>query len=125
MMVRCTECMGYGLQQVAVAPKRDLPPMAYSEIFPGPTSYETKIAPCPMCGGSGTAEQTARVAVMQDGVQIGTLPPTFEPTKIKSVSWLYQPRDGDFKRDGDAWVANSALGPGDLEAVPGFVWERK
>jgi hypothetical protein len=67
---------------------------------------------------------TERQPVTQCGRVIGTVPGTFEPMDIRSTSFWYEPRGGDFKWDGSAWVAAAQLGPGDLEAVPGFVWER-
>lgn len=67
--------------------------------------------------------QTERVAVMQHGRKVGTVPPDFEPSFIKSQSFLYDYRPGDFVRDGDVWVAANMLGPGDLYAVPGFEWD--
>ena len=66
-----------------------------------------------------------RVVVMQYGRKIGTVPPAFDPLFIKSQNYLYNPRHGDFVREGDVWVASRMLGPGDLEAVPGFVWDRQ
>lgn len=67
---------------------------------------------------------TKRVTVMQSGRKVGTLPPTFDPMSAKSTSFWYDMRAGDFVREGDVWIANRMLGPGDLEAVPGFVWDR-
>lgn len=67
---------------------------------------------------------TGRVPVVQHGKRVGSVPATFDPVAIKSTSFFYEPRGGDFVREGDAWVASRTLGPGDLEAVPGFVWER-
>lgn len=61
-----------------------------------------------------------RVDVMQRGQRVGTVPVSFEPMNIKSASFFYDPRPGDFTRDGDVWIASHTLGPGDLEAVPGF-----
>lgn len=60
------------------------------------------------------------VPVFQDGQQVGTLPPGFNPQEIRSTSWLYEPRPGDFKREEHGWVADKMLGPGDLEAISGF-----
>ena len=65
-----------------------------------------------------------RVDVMQHGRKVGTLPATFEPTAVRSTSFFYDVRHGDFTREGDVWIASRTLGPGDLEAVPGFVWHR-
>ena len=58
-------------------------------------------------------------------VKVGSVPATFDPIAIKSTNWLYEPRAGDFRRDGKNWVVDKMLGPGDLEAVPGFVWDRQ
>jgi hypothetical protein len=74
--------------------------------------------------GYGHLIPTERVAVMQHGRRVGTVPPTFDPFSIRSNTFLYDVRPGDFKREGDVWIASRTLGPGDLEAVPGFVWER-
>lgn len=61
-----------------------------------------------------------RVPVYQDGRQVGTVPVTFRPEYIRSRSIFYDPRPGDFKPQGDGWVAADRLGAGDLDAVPGF-----
>jgi len=66
---------------------------------------------------------TERIKVVQRGRVVGTLPPDFDPISVKSRSFLYDIRPGDFKRDGDTWIADKTLGPGDLESVPGFVWD--
>ena len=63
-----------------------------------------------------------RITVFQDGRPIGTVPSTFEPMAIKSRSFFYDVRPGDFKRTSQGWEASKQLGPGDLHAVPGFVW---
>lgn len=68
---------------------------------------------------------TERVKVMWCGRMAGTVTGDFDPLFIKSKDWLYSPRAGDFIRDGDVWQASNRLGPGDLEAVPGFRWERQ
>lgn len=73
--------------------------------------------------GFGDALPTERLPVMQDGRRIGTLPPDFDPSFVKCGSWLYDPRPGDFRREGDVWIASRMLGPGDLEAVVGFARE--
>lgn len=61
-----------------------------------------------------------RVTVIQDGLRIGTVPADFDPSNIKSRSMMYDVRPGDFRRDGKVWIASSALGFGDLQAVPGL-----
>ena len=74
--------------------------------------------------GRGADIPTGRLDVMQSGRKIGTVPATFDPMRIKSTSFWYEPRSCDFVREGDVWVADRMLGPGDLDAVPGFVWDR-
>lgn len=75
---------------------------------------------------AGLADELSkgRVDVIQHGKKVGTLPATFEPAAVRSTSFFYDVRQGDFVRDGETWVASRTLGPGDLEAVPGFVWHR-
>ena len=77
---------------------------------------------CKRCNGAGRVERTARVPVMQDGFQIGTLPPDFDPMDIRSASFWYVPRFGDFILDEakNVFIASPNLGPGDLLSVPGF-----
>lgn len=61
-----------------------------------------------------------RLPVIQCGRRVGTLPPDFDPMAIKSRSFLYDPRPGDFRLEGKAWVASPTLGGGDFECIPGF-----
>jgi len=68
----------------------------------------------------GYEPPTGRVDVMQYGQRVGTVPADFEPYSIKSTTFLYDPRPGDFRRQNGVWVASKTLGPGDLDAVPGF-----
>ncbi|MNS81577.1 hypothetical protein D3C72_1152910 [compost metagenome] len=77
------------------------------------------------CGGEPFApgEREKRLPVFHRDREIGTLPPWFDPATTKSTTFLYDPRPGDFVRDGDRWIASSSMGPGDLDAVPDF--ERK
>jgi hypothetical protein len=65
---------------------------------------------------------TERLPVYQRGKVIGSVPGTFDPETIKSTSFFYDVRRGDFIREGDGWTAAKNLGDGDLYAVPGFVW---
>lgn len=69
----------------------------------------------------GVEIPTERLPVFQDGRRIGTVPALFEPIAIKSRSFLYDVRPGDFKRTADGWAAGRSLGPGDLDAVPDFI----
>jgi len=74
--------------------------------------------------GLGHMLPNGRLPVFQHGNIIGSVPATFDPRSVKSMSFWYQPRDGDFTREGDGWAVARTLGPGDLEAVPGFTWDR-
>ena len=89
------------------------------------TTYERELVDCERCNGDGEVVRTEPIPVMQDGRKIGTVPASFDPSKIKSTSFWYEPRAGDFRQVGETWVASRTLGPGDLEAVPGFVWHRE
>lgn len=62
--------------------------------------------------------------VLHRGRRIGTVPCDFDPTRIKSLSFLYEPRPGDFVRRGDHWDAADTMMPGDFSAIPGFVWDK-
>lgn len=64
-----------------------------------------------------------RIKVMHHECMVGSVPADFEPCAIKSRTVFYDVRPGDFRRDGDVWVASRTLGPGDLDAVVGFVRE--
>lgn len=55
-----------------------------------------------------------RVPVMHHGRRVGTLPTDFEPLNAKNV------HPGDFRREGDGWVAEEKLAPENLDAVVGF-----
>lgn len=71
----------------------------------------------------GLAESPSKLPrrpVYQSGRKIGTLPGSFDPNCVRSSSWLYEPRRGDFVEDGDGWRADPMLGPGDICAVAGF-----
>jgi hypothetical protein len=74
--------------------------------------------------GYGYFLETKRLPVMQNGKQVGTLPPNFDALMVRSRSPFYDVRPGDFIRQGDVWTASKMLGRGDLEAVPGFVWDK-
>lgn len=73
----------------------------------------------------GLDVEVERVPVHQGGVHIGSVPGTFDPRRIRSTSFLYDPRPGDFIRRHDRWDADRMLGPGDFECIPGFVWDRE
>jgi hypothetical protein len=45
---------------------------------------------------------------MHHGHRIGTLPADFEPLIAKSQNPMYEVRDGDFRREGDDWVAEES-----------------
>lgn len=64
---------------------------------------------------------TERVPVFQYGRRIGTLPPDFDPTFARSVSFMYDPRPGDFTRNADGWVVGRTMGASDVDCVAGFI----
>lgn len=70
----------------------------------------------------GVEMPKGRLPVTQEGSEVGSVPASFEPIAIKSTSFFYGVRPGDFKRTEAGWEASKYLGPGDLEAVPGFQW---
>lgn len=125
MKIECPECQGRGRyyrpKPIPMAPITNHDLGSTTEIS---VMYEKELVDCPRCNGAKRVERTERVDVMQGGRKIGTVPPSFDPAKIKSTSFFYEPRPGDFRLSGDVWVADRMLGPGDLEAVPGFVWDR-
>lgn len=120
MLVICPACKGARHLYYMV----DLPPVVISDKPDAcfDMAVEKTLEDCRTCHGAGQVEASERIRVMQDGRQIGTVPPNFDPDRIVSRNIMYQPRRGDFRRVGDTWVANPMLGNGDLEAVPGFAW---
>lgn len=72
--------------------------------------------------GLGELIPSGLLPVTWHGERVGTVPATFDPAIIKTRSVFYRPRPGDFVRTDNGWLATSTLGPGDLEAVVGFVW---
>lgn len=126
MKTQCQQCKGmrrYYRPKQQPTPEQPIFSVA-GDTAMSEVTYEVEVVECERCDGAGVVDMTDRVPVLQNGQQIGTVPPSFDPLKIKSTSFWYEPRAGDFVLDGDAWVASRTLGPGDLEAVPGFVWER-
>lgn len=112
MQVTCPACRGRKLMDY-FAETQTVPDMAQTvDVLRDQT--------CRMCKGEGRIAATRQIAVMQDGRRIGTVPPSFDPANLESNSALYSPRPGDFRRDGDVWIADTMLGGGDLDAVPGF-----
>lgn len=82
---------------------------------------EMGLADCLRRAGLGNEVPTERLPVMLHGIRWGTMAPDFDPSNVRSNSFWYDPRPGDFKREGDTWVAARTLGPGDVESVVGFV----
>ena len=68
---------------------------------------------------------TERLPVIQYGRRIGTLPPDFDPVNARSTSFMYDVRLGDFRREGDTWVAGRTLGARDVDCVAGFMRDRQ
>jgi hypothetical protein len=134
MMIGCPECHGRRKMYYRVQDEPDRP-LNTLGVLPTDVTVESREEPCRTCKGDGRVEESTlgpefRVKVYQrlsangELLLIGTVPPSFEPSRIRSTNWLYTPRPGDFTRENDYWVANYTLGSGDLEAVPGFVWDR-
>lgn len=135
MLIGCPTCHGRRTMRYAVEP--DLP-LAGKYVDPTATvdiAFESREESCRTCKGEGRVEASKlgpefRIPVTQrlskGGLSrvIGSVPPEFDPARIRSTSRLYTPRHGDFVRVGDTWEAIWTLGSGDLEAVPGFVWDR-
>lgn len=73
--------------------------------------------------GLGHLLPTERLPVFHHGQRVGTMAPDFDPTLVTSNNYFYNPRPGDFRREGDTWIAAKSLGPGDVGAVVGFIPE--
>lgn len=69
----------------------------------------------------GVQMSTGRVPVMQYGKRIGTLPADFDPAFARSISFVYDVRPGDFRREGNAWVVGRTMGASDVDCVAGFI----
>lgn len=69
----------------------------------------------------GVEMPTERLPVIQHGRRIGTMPPDFDPAFVRSISFIYDPRPGDFRREGDTWVVARNMGAGDVDCVAGFI----
>lgn len=121
--MKCETCHGRGKQQHGVIDTPSDLVADYSADSSADRSFRVEWRDCEACDGTGQAK---RIPVLQDGDRIGTLPAAFNPDHIKSTNWLYTPRRGDFTHGPNGeWLASGMLGPGDLEAVPGFIWDRK
>lgn len=122
MRKECPECRGRGVVRYPA-----LEPMPFRVDFIVDATAQSTVTArdeaCRTCKGARDVAVTERIPVMQHGKQVGTVPPEFDPTRIRSTNWLYEARPGDFRQEGLTWVASRTLGPGDLEAVPGFVWD--
>lgn len=69
----------------------------------------------------GIEAPTERLPVIHHGRRVGTMAPGFDPMFARSMSFMYDIRPVDFRREGNTWVAARNLGPGDLDCVAGFV----
>lgn len=124
MQITCPECKGRRIADYVEWPNRSY--VSDKPTVPADMSVRiTRDQACRKCNGAGVVMATERIPVIQYGIKVGTVPPDFDPARLRSSHWLYDVRPGDFRREGDTWVASPSLGGGDLEAVPGFVWERE
>lgn len=69
----------------------------------------------------GVEMPTERVPVIQYGRRIGTMPAGFDPAFARSISFMYDVRPGDFRREGDAWIVGRTMGASDVDCVAGFI----
>jgi hypothetical protein len=90
--------------------------------FDARTVREVGLAP--LMDSYGIEMPTERLPVIHHGRRVGTMAPDFDPVCARSISFMYDVRPGDFRREGDTWVAGRSLGPGDLDCVAGFVRDR-
>lgn len=63
---------------------------------------------------AGVESDSNPLPVIHNGQIIGTLPANFDPMRVKPTL-LYEPRPGDFRLEGDKWIADRMLGYGDLQ----------
>lgn len=68
----------------------------------------------------GVEMPAERIPVFHHGERVGTVPAEFDPAFIKSKSFFYDPRPGDFTRIAEGWQVSHTMGPGDVASVPGF-----
>jgi hypothetical protein len=71
----------------------------------------------------GIEMPTNRLPVIYHGRRVGTLAPDFDPAFARSRSFMYDVRPGDFRREGDTWIAANNMGAGDFDCVVGFIRE--
>lgn len=123
MKMTCPECNGHRRLYYIVEPA----PFVISDKPDEPVdmAIEKRLEDCRRCLGAGHVTITDRMPVMQEGRKVGTVPPTFDPTNIRTNSIMYDPRPGDFVWQNDHWVASPMLGDGDLGVVSGFAWDRE
>ncbi len=122
-LITCPECKGEGQLYYIERPSLSAAALRPGDDVPVSFTMTRELRVCQRCLGSRCVPATERIPVLQFGARIGTLPPNFDPMRIKSLNVFYSPRPDDFVREGNAWVASRHLGPGDLEAVAGFAWE--
>ncbi len=69
----------------------------------------------------GIEMPTERLPVIYHGRRVGTMAPDFDPATARSISFMYDVRPGDFRREGNTWVVGRAMGAGDVDCVAGFI----
>lgn len=85
---------------------------AVREVGVGRLLYQAGLGPDPSA--------LPRRPVFWHGDMVGTVPGDFNPRHVRSGSFVYDPRAGDFTEDDKGWTASPTLGLGDLELVDGF-----
>lgn len=123
-IIDCDECKGRGTVETFALPSAVASNMPMGSLTEATASFERAFVKCAGCDGVGNRPATEPIPVVREGITVGTVPPSFNPDNIKSTSYVYRPRSGDFRRAGNCWQASPALGDGDLEAVAGFRWKR-
>lgn len=64
---------------------------------------------------------TKRVPVLQDGREIGALPPNFDLAHTRFIAKTHVLRTADLRWTGNRWDAHSRLRPSGFERISGFL----
>ena len=77
MQVRCPECCGRRRMDYYVEPTLPILGSPDVEISATTTIEVLRDQPCRTCKGDGRVTATERIAVLQHGRRVGTVPPNF------------------------------------------------